>query len=116
MKVLIFFASSAWKCTVIKSSKHQFFKPTYILSGYMNRPKFYIYLPIFFALVLILGIFIGNRFNFSNNLGGAISVDPNNRYNKIEEILRYINEEYVDTVDNKKLVESTITSMLETLD
>lgn len=82
----------------------------------MNRPKFYIYLPIFFALVLILGIFIGNRFNFGNNFGGAISVDPNNRYNKIEEILRYINEEYVDTIDNKKLVETTITSMLQTLD
>lgn len=81
----------------------------------MNRPKFYIYLPIVFALVLILGIFVGSTFNLNNKLG-SINVDGNNKYNKIEEILKYINQEYVDTVDDKKLVESTITSMLQTLD
>lgn len=69
-----------------------------------NRPRFYIYLPIFFSLVLILGIFIGNTFNLSDNPGGPISVGGTNRYSKIDEILKYINEEYVDTVDNKKLV------------
>lgn len=81
----------------------------------MNRPKFYIYLPIIFALILILGIFIGSAFKLGGNLGG-IRVDSKNRYNKLEEILKYIDHEYVDTVDNKKLVESTITSMLQTLD
>jgi carboxyl-terminal processing protease len=81
----------------------------------MNRPKFYIYLPIFFALILILGIFIGSVFKVGSNFGD-IRVDANNRYNKLEEILKYINQQYVDTVDNKKLIESTITSMLQTLD
>lgn len=81
----------------------------------MNRPKFYIYLPIVFALVLILGIFVGSTFNLNNKIG-SINVDGNNKYNKIEEILKYINQEYVDSVDDKKLVESTITSMLQTLD
>ncbi len=83
----------------------------------MNRPKFYIYLPIFFALVLILGVLIGSTFSLSGNLGsGSITVDAGNKYNKIEEILKYIDQEYVDTVNNKKLIESTITSMLQTLD
>lgn len=81
----------------------------------MNRPKFYIYLPLVFALVLILGIFIGVTFN-PNGSGGMISVDGSNRYNKIEEILRYINQEYVDTVSQKQLVEKTIVSMLQNLD
>lgn len=81
----------------------------------MNRPKFYIYLPIFFALILILGIFIGSTFNINKSFGG-ISVDSKNRYNKIEEIIKYIDQEYVDTVNNKKLIESTITAMLQTLD
>jgi carboxyl-terminal processing protease len=81
----------------------------------MNRPKFYIYLPIFFALILVLGIFIGSTFNTSGNLG-TINVNAGNRFNKIEEILKYIDHEYVDTIDQKELVESTITSMLQTLD
>ncbi|MES2397712.1 MAG: S41 family peptidase [Bacteroidota bacterium] len=81
----------------------------------MNRPKFYVYLPIIFALVLILGIFIGTTFHLNNNLG-TISVDPNNKYNKIEEILHYIQQEYVDTVNNEQLVEKTIVSMLQNLD
>jgi carboxyl-terminal processing protease len=80
----------------------------------MNRPKFYIYLPIFFALILILGIFIGSIFQVGNF--GNIHVDKRNKYNKLEEILKYIDQEYVDTVDNKKLIENTITSMLQTLD
>lgn len=79
----------------------------------MNRPKFYIYLPIFFALTLILGVFIGSIYTGGGNkLIGASTT----KYGKIEEILRYVNAEYVDTIDNKKLVESTITSMLQTLD
>lgn len=81
----------------------------------MNRPKFYIYLPIVFALVLILGIFVGVTFNL-NGSAGMISVDGSNRYNKIEEILRYIHQEYVDTVSEKQLVEKTIVSMLQHLD
>ena len=81
----------------------------------MNRPKFYVYLPIIFALVLILGIFIGTTFHLNNSLG-TISVDPNNKYNKIEEILHYIQQEYVDTVNNEQLVEKTIVSMLQNLD
>ncbi len=81
----------------------------------MDRPKFYIYLPIVFALVLILGIFVGVTFNL-NNTAGIISVDASDKYNKIEEILRYINQEYVDSVSEKQLVEKTIVSMLQNLD
>jgi carboxyl-terminal processing protease len=81
----------------------------------MNRPKFYVYLPIVFSLVLILGIFIGTTFQLNNN-PGTISVDSNNKYNKIEEILRYVEQEYVDTVNKEQLVEKTIVSMLQNLD
>lgn len=81
----------------------------------MNRPKFYIYLPIVFSLVLILGIFIGTSFKLDNKLS-TISVDSKNRFNKVEEILRYIEQEYVDTINQNDLVEKTIVAMLENLD
>jgi carboxyl-terminal processing protease len=81
----------------------------------MNRPKFYIYLPIVFALVLILGIFIGGTFSINKN-SGISAIGMSGKNGKIEEILQYINQEYVDTVNSKKLIESTIESMLQNLD
>ena len=81
----------------------------------MNRPKFYVYLPIVFALILILGIFIGSTFN-SNNKLGSISFKGNNQFSKIDEILRYIQQEYVDTVNEAQLIDKTIVGMLQHLD
>ncbi len=81
----------------------------------MNRPKFYVYLPIVFALVLALGIFIGQTFNRAGR-SGIISVNSHNQYNKVEEILQYIDDQYVDTINQKELTEKTITTMLQNLD
>ncbi|HET6228271.1 MAG TPA: S41 family peptidase [Bacteroidia bacterium] len=82
----------------------------------MNRPKFYIYLPIVFSLVLVLGILIGRNINLNGRYAGVMAIDSKNQYKKIEDILRYIDEQYVDTINNKQLVEKTITSMLQNLD
>ena len=81
----------------------------------MNRPKFYIYLPIVFALVLILGIFIGSTFSLKKS-NGTIAIDRDSQYNKVNQILRYVQEEYVDTIKTKDLVNKTIVSLLANLD
>lgn len=81
----------------------------------MNRPKFYIYLPIVFALVLILGIFIGSTFNLKKS-NGSISLDGDDQYSKIDQILKYVHDEYVDTIQTKDLVDKTIISLLANLD
>lgn len=81
----------------------------------MNRPKFYIYLPLFFALVLILGIIIGHSFQL-NNLGNNLSSEASGSYGKVEEVLRYVNDQYVDTIKQNDLVDKTIVSMLQNLD
>lgn len=38
------------------------------------------------------------------------------QFNKINDVINYINQEYVDTVNQKKLIESTIEDMLHQLD
>lgn len=81
----------------------------------MNRPKFYVYLPIVFALVLILGIFIGSTFSLKNSTG-SIAVDSDNQFSKIDQILRYVQDQYVDTIKTKSLVDKTIVSLLSNLD
>ncbi|MCK6648088.1 MAG: S41 family peptidase [Bacteroidia bacterium] len=80
----------------------------------MNRPKFYVYLPIIFALVLVLGIFIGTTFLS----GGQKTVmgRNNGKFSKLQDVLQYINQEYVDTVNDDDLVERSIVSLLENLD
>lgn len=81
----------------------------------MNRPKFYIYLPIIFSLVLLLGLFIGSTFLSSNKSFIADETSQNN-FKKVTEILRYVQSEYVDTIDGSDLIDKTIISMLENLD
>lgn len=81
----------------------------------MNRPKFYVYLPLVFALVLVLGILIGQTFSL-NRGSRFITVNSANPYNKIDEILQYITDQYVDTINSNELIEKTITTMLQNLD
>lgn len=81
----------------------------------MNRPKFYIYLPVVFALVLIAGIFIGTTFPISGKMG-TLSLGSANKYNKVDEILGYVHREYVDTINDEQLVDKTIVAMLQNLD
>lgn len=83
----------------------------------MNRPKFYIYLPVIFSLVLILGIFIGSTFGPNNsNRSGIIGTDGQNNFSKIDEVVSYVNNQYVDTIKTNDLIDKTIESMLQSLD
>jgi carboxyl-terminal processing protease len=73
----------------------------------MGNKKFSVYLPILLALMLATGIFIGNSLNKQRDAG---------RKDKITNVLQYISEEYVDTVNSEKLEASAIEGMLESLD
>ena len=78
--------------------------------------KFKIWLPLLLASVLALGIFFGMKMNEPFKNKGNIFSFRTNQFNKINDVVNYINQEYVDTVNQKKLVENTIESMLHTLD
>jgi carboxyl-terminal processing protease len=79
----------------------------------MNRPRFYIYLPVLFSVVLVGGIFLGRMIGMSS---GTAIIAGEMGSSKLDEILQYINREYVDTIQPDKLVDKTIISMLENLD
>jgi len=78
----------------------------------MEKRKNTVYQPILLALVLalgiILGVFLGNRTGGFNGLG--LNKD------KLREIVRYVHENYVDTIPVGRLEEKAITGMLEKLD
>ena len=68
------------------------------------------WLPLFIAIGIAVGIFIGNTysiFNFSSARTGS---------SKFNSVLRYIEESYVDTIEMSAFLEDAIPSVVEGLD
>lgn len=70
------------------------------------------YQPIAYSLVLIIGILLGHFLNTSERP----SAFQQHQSTKINNILRLINEDYVDSINQHKLEESAIKSILKELD
>lgn len=75
------------------------------------RKRFHHYaLPIYLALAFVAGMAVAVSFFTSNK---KVFYDESK---KMEEILYYIDKYYVDSVDTKELFETTINTMLQSLD
>lgn len=79
------------------------------------KTKLSLYLPILFALILVLGIFLGYKLT-------PVSMHPQlmnmsmGKYNKLNDVVNYIVQEYVDSVDKEALTKQGINGILEQLD
>lgn len=81
-------------------------------------PQARVYLPVLFSIVLLLGIYLGIQ------LRGSQSGYPEKkffsigleRYDKINDIINYINDSYVDSVTRETLTEEAIQNLLVNLD
>ena len=73
----------------------------------MNQTKFKIWLPFILGIVLAVGLFLGSKLTPAPETNG---------YNKLSDVLSYVKQEYVDTINSKTLVDGTIEKMLENLD
>lgn len=78
----------------------------------MNQPFIKLSSYLFFSLILIFFISFGIKFFNENRIDKEVSKNAT----KLEEILQYINNNYVDSVDKEILMETAITSMLASLD
>lgn len=80
-----------------------------------NRLKLFIYYPIVLAIVLATGIYLGSILGVGY-LPNSVVESSSSNSKKITNLLNYVQEEYVDTIDLDGLTESTIISMLDQLD
>jgi carboxyl-terminal processing protease len=81
----------------------------------MNERK-KLLLPVIFAVLLIVGMFIGAKLTpVHRMLGGSMSSGMYH-YTKIQDILYLLEQKYVDPVDRERLVDVAIQGMLEQLD
>jgi carboxyl-terminal processing protease len=75
-----------------------------------------IFLPLLLALAIAGGILIGRQMKLPFAGGKTLFSFRQNESSKINDIINYIDDSYVDTVNNRFLVETAIRSMLEKLD
>ena len=64
--------------------------------------------PIVFAIVLVIGIWLGKSLQFGNT--------TNQEVNKFNLVLEQLEEAYVDSINKDELVEKAVTSLLKELD
>lgn len=84
-----------------------------------NKTFLYFFLPLIIATCTIIGVFLGAFLTPSNINDQTIIFSQNQRFNnasKLNEILNFIENTYVDSLDKKDLTEKSISSMLTTLD
>jgi len=71
------------------------------------------YLPILFFSTLAFGVILGAMLNFPNSGNGFLTNNPKNKLNKLVD---FINNEYVDNVNSDSIVDLTVTGILDKLD
>jgi carboxyl-terminal processing protease len=81
----------------------------------MNK-RFYIYLPIILSLTLALGLILGSQFIPSASFKKGFFGIQRPAYNKVADIMRYIEQAYVDSVSFIDLERKAIDGLLQSLD
>jgi carboxyl-terminal processing protease len=83
-----------------------------------NRPNRSMnpFMPLYFAIALALGVVIGYFFTFGNGTFRTGISSKAQGSGKVNALLDFIEEQYVDTISKDKLTERTITAMLKSLD
>ena len=78
-----------------------------------NNKTFTIITPILFAITLILGVLIGNSIDITNKQDDLVLYP---QINKLDAVISYIEEEYVDSISKNDIIEKTIPIILQQLD
>jgi carboxyl-terminal processing protease len=82
-----------------------------------NRSRLTLYLPFLLGAAIASGVFIGYFLSGTSSIGKYnSSISGVGKDNKLSDVLNYIIEEYVDTINTKKLEEDAIVSLLQQLD
>ncbi len=71
-------------------------------------------MPLIFAAILIAGIFIGYITN--HKLSEKPSLFSGREQNRVEEVLNYIDEKYIDSIDRETLMDDMIEDIMSKLD
>jgi len=80
-----------------------------------NNPSNHKYLPIIFSIVLIIGILIGLLLSGTLQNKNLFSIHRQ-AYDKINDVINFALQDYVDSISKENLQEKAINGMLQSLD
>jgi hypothetical protein len=69
-----------------------------------------LWLPLWISIGIAIGLFIGSKFSIFNTPGNLVGSG------KLDAVLNYIHESYVDTVNTYQLVEDALPNIIQELD
>jgi carboxyl-terminal processing protease len=72
-------------------------------------------MPLIFAILLGSGLWIGSKLNFVAGEKPFFAL-PSKNFNKLHELINFIEQEYVDEISKEDLIEKAVNSLLEGLD
>ena len=78
------------------------------------KMRWQLWAPTALAITLVLGIYIGMKLDYGQN--GYVLLNSNGQHEKINQLIDYINRDYVDEVDTDSLLDRTIEDILGQLD
>ena len=82
-----------------------------------SSPRYIIYFPVILAITLVAGIYLGSklvRVSLVNQR--PISILQPSRYHKVNDVIQYILQDYVDPVSRETLERDAISGLLKNLD
>ncbi len=85
------------------------------------KNKLNVWLPFLFSIMMLGGMVVGSKLQPSSQQTKIVFENSNGATNtvgqgRVEELIRYIQAKYVDTVNTNQLVETAITSLFKDLD
>ncbi len=82
----------------------------------MNKNRIHSIWILVSAAAMVLGIFLGYRLSFRKSPEGLVPSKPMSKTEKIDELLRFVSEHYVDKIDTDSLVDDIIGRIMTGLD
>lgn len=82
------------------------------MSSKKNSP----YIPIYFAIILIIGIYIGTKLVSVSSLHNNLFSLSADNYDKLKDVVNYIESDYVDSIIREKINNDAIGGILSNLD
>ena len=79
-----------------------------------------VWAPAILAFAVAIGVLIGHRFNpnYTNNFQviDTSEQQTTGEIGRVEEIIRFVENSYVDSINNEKLIEEVVNNLLSQLD
>lgn len=82
----------------------------------IKNPRKSIYLPLFISLAIVIGFLLGLKLAPVAFHQDKVQLINTERYNKINDIINYISQDYVDSISKEQLEQDAIDGILTTLD